>query len=113
MRDTPPQPWAHPHAYLMISERQNDVIERSREKWLRRAMPANPEPGGALKSRDPASARVSRPDAQRWAQLTSAMLEKHGRAERVDYLSCMVDHGQNYRLDRALPQSTTRTSYEA
>ena len=41
----------NPHAHLMISERQNHGITRSREQWFRRANSACPERGGAPKSR--------------------------------------------------------------
>jgi len=41
----------NPHAHLMISERQNDGIDRPREAWFGRANTAHPERGGALKSR--------------------------------------------------------------
>ena len=40
----------NPHAHLMISERANDEIERSREQWFRRYNAKAPE-GGAKKSR--------------------------------------------------------------
>ena len=42
---------AFPHAHLMISERANDGIERSREQWFRRYNAKAPEKGGAKKSR--------------------------------------------------------------
>jgi hypothetical protein len=41
----------NPHAHLMISERQNDGIERTRETFFRRANRTHPERGGAPKSR--------------------------------------------------------------
>ena len=37
----------NPHAHLMISERANDGIERSREQWFRRYNAKAPEKGGA------------------------------------------------------------------
>jgi hypothetical protein len=37
----------NPHAHLMISERWNDGIERSREQWFRRANSGHQERGGA------------------------------------------------------------------
>ena len=39
-----------PHAHLMISERANDGIERSREQWFKRYNSKEPEKGGARKS---------------------------------------------------------------
>src|SRR5262245_45829282 len=41
----------NPHAHLMISERRNDGVERSREQWFRHANSEHPERGGAPKSR--------------------------------------------------------------
>ena len=41
----------NPHAHLMISERANDGIERSREQWFKRHNAKAPEKGGARKSR--------------------------------------------------------------
>ena len=40
----------NPHAHLMISERANDGIERSREQWFKRYNSKEPEKGGARKS---------------------------------------------------------------
>ena len=40
----------NPHAHLMISERANDGIERSREQWFKRYNSKAPEKGGARKS---------------------------------------------------------------
>jgi hypothetical protein len=37
----------NPHAHLMVSERRNDGIERSREQWFRRANSEHPKRGGA------------------------------------------------------------------
>ena len=36
----------NPHAHLMISERANDGIERSREQWFKRYNSKEPEKGG-------------------------------------------------------------------
>ena len=40
----------NPHAHLMISERANDGIERSREQWFKRYNSKDPEKGRARKS---------------------------------------------------------------
>ena len=40
----------NPHAHLMISERANDGIERSREQWFKRYNSKEPEKEGARKS---------------------------------------------------------------
>ena len=77
----------NPHAHLMISERQNDGVERSREQWFRRANSAHPERGGAPKSRTFHGRQWMGKTRERWADLTNATLERCGRHERVDHRS--------------------------
>jgi hypothetical protein len=77
----------NPHAHLMFSERQNDGIERSPERWFGRADSEHPEHGGAPKSRTfhgPAWVEEAR---EKWAAMTNATLERCGRTERVDHRS--------------------------
>ena len=42
----------NPHAHLMISERANDGIERSREQWFKRYNSKEPEKGGGAQEHD-------------------------------------------------------------
>jgi MobA/MobL family len=77
----------NPHAHLMISERQNDGIERDQADWFRRANSANPERGGAPKSRTFHGREWMEHARERWAELTNQMLEARGRDERVDHRS--------------------------
>jgi hypothetical protein len=77
----------NPHAHLMISERQNDGIDRDREQWFRRANRAAPERGGAPKSRTFHGREWMEQARERWATLTNEMLERRGRDERVDHRS--------------------------
>jgi hypothetical protein len=77
----------NPHAHLMISERRNVGVERSREQWFRRANSAHPERGGASKSRTFHGREWMEHARERWAQLTNATLERCGRHERVDHRS--------------------------
>jgi hypothetical protein len=77
----------NPHAHLMISERQNDGIERDPDDWFRRANSANPERGGAPKSRTFHGREWMEHARERWADLTNQMLQAHGREERVDHRS--------------------------
>jgi hypothetical protein len=77
----------NPHAHLMISERQNDGIARTREQWFRRANKASPECGGAPKSRTFHGREWMEHARERWATLTNEMLARRGRGERVDHRS--------------------------
>lgn len=77
----------NPHAHLMISERENDGIERDRQQWFKRADRAHPEPGGTPKTRAFHGREWVEHARERWAELTNQMLERNGRAERVDHRS--------------------------
>jgi MobA/MobL family len=77
----------NPHAHLMISERRNDGVERSREQWFRRANSTHPDRGGAPKSRTLHGCEWMEHARERWAELTNATLERCGREERVDHRS--------------------------
>jgi hypothetical protein len=77
----------NPHAHLMISERQNDGIERDQSDWFRRANSADPEGGGAPKSRTFHGRDWMEQARSRWAELTNQMRESRGRHERVDHRS--------------------------
>lgn len=74
----------NPHAHLMISERQNDGIERDREQWFKRADSTHRERGGAPKTREFHGREWVEHARQRWAALTNEMFERNGRSERVD-----------------------------
>ena len=70
----------NPHAHLMISERANDGIERSREQWFKRYNSKDPEKGRAQTSerwsgRWSASALAS-PGFQKLAAYVRARLER-------------------------------------
>jgi hypothetical protein len=77
----------NPHAHLMISERKNDGIERSREQWFSRANRADPSKGGAEKTRDIHGRAWMEHARERWAELTNQTLARLGREERVDHRS--------------------------
>ena len=77
----------NPHAHLMVSERRNDGVERSREQWFRRANSTHPDRGGAPKSRTFHGREWMEHARERWAELTNATLERCGRYERVDHRS--------------------------
>ena len=91
----------NPHAHIMISERQNDGIERSREAWFRRASRSDPARGGAPKSRTFHGREWVEHARDRWASLVNERLQKLGRAERVDHRSyerqgLTVEPGRHY-----------------
>ena len=77
----------NPHAHLMFSERRNDGFERSRDQWFRRANSAQPDRGGAPKSRTFHGRGWVEQARERWAALTNQSLERAGRSERVDHRS--------------------------
>ena len=77
----------NPHAHLMISERQHDGHERSREQWFRRADSVHPERGGAPKTRSLHGHAWMEQARERWASLTNAALARAGHDVRVDHRS--------------------------
>ena len=77
----------NPHAHLMISERANDGIERSREQWFRRYNRQAPEKGGAKKSRAMMSREWVKDTREAWARGTNQALERAGQGERIDHRS--------------------------
>ena len=77
----------NPHAHLMLSERQNDGIERPREQWFRRADSQNPARGGAPKSRTFHGRAWVEAARERWARRLNEAFERKGAPERVDHRS--------------------------
>ncbi|MEQ1907680.1 MAG: MobA/MobL family protein [Vicinamibacterales bacterium] len=77
----------NPHAHVLISERSNDGIARPPEQWFRRANAADPERGGAPKSRAVHGPAWMEHTRARWAALTNQVLADRGRSERVDHRS--------------------------
>ena len=68
----------NPHAHLMISERANDGIERSREQWFRRYNAKAPEKGGAKKSRTMMSREWVKDTREAWERAANKALERAG-----------------------------------
>jgi hypothetical protein len=101
----------NPHAHLMISERQNDGIERDSDEWFRRANSADPERGGAPKTRTFHGREWMESARERWADLTNHMLEARGREERVDHRSYKrqgVDRKPGEHFGPAAPHMASR-----
>lgn len=82
----------NPHAHLMISERQNDGVERDREQWFRRANTQEPERGGAPKTREFHGGQQIEEMRERWAREVNQALEREHSRERVDHRS-LKDQG--------------------
>lgn len=81
LTDTP----RNPHCHLIISERGNDGIERTPEKWFSRANKKNPERGGAAKTRSMAHKSWLLDTRAQWADMANAALEQHGHQSRIDH----------------------------
>ena len=72
-----------PHAHLMISERANDGIERSREQWFKRYNSKEPEKGGARKSMTTRPKDWLEQTRKDWADHANQALERAGSRERI------------------------------
>ena len=77
----------NPHAHLMISERQNDGIERAREQWFARANPRRSRTRRRGEEPHASRARLGGARPRALAALTNETLERLGREERVDHRS--------------------------
>ncbi|MGB7217928.1 MAG: MobA/MobL family protein [Vicinamibacterales bacterium] len=77
----------NPHAHLIISERQNDGLGRTREGWFRRANSRDPAHGGAPKSRTFHGREWVERARERWADRLNEAFERKGSPERVDHRS--------------------------
>ena len=83
LSDKPEKP-DNPHCHLMISERMNDGMDRTPETWFKRYNRANPEKGGALKSRSCLPVEWLENTRKSWAEHANRALERAGSAERID-----------------------------
>ncbi|MDE2756421.1 MAG: MobA/MobL family protein, partial [Acidobacteriota bacterium] len=77
----------NPHCHLMISERANDGIEREADEWFKRANRAEPERGGALKTRTLQTKDWLLTTREAWAAEANQALERAGEPERIDHRS--------------------------
>ena len=78
---------SNPHCHLMMSERANDGIEREPEQWFKRANRAEPELGGALKTRTLQTKDWLVATREAWAEQANQALERAGEVERIDHRS--------------------------
>ena len=77
----------NPHAHLLISERSNDGLARTKADWFKRANKAQLDRGGAPKVRQFHGRQKIHQMRERFAELTNQHLEKAKRLERVSHLS--------------------------
>ena len=94
----------NPHVHLMISERGLDGHARDAEQWFKRANKANPEKGGALKTRSFMNKEWLENTRKAWETAANTALDRAGRTERIDHRSLAaqreeaIERGQ---VDRA------------
>ena len=84
LSDEPGKP-DNPHCHLMISERMNDGLGRTPATWFKRYNRAEPERGGALKSRSCLPVEWLENTRRSWAEHANRALERAGSAERIDH----------------------------
>ena len=95
----------NPHVHLMISERGLDGHDRDAEQWFKRANKANPEQGGALKTRSFMNKEWLENTRKAWETAANTALDRAGRAERIDHRSLAaqreeaIERGQVDRAD--------------
>ena len=93
----------NPHVHLMISERGLDGHARNAEQWFKRANKANPEKGGALKTRSLNKEWLAN-TRQAWETAANGALERAGRSERIDHRSLAAQRAEAIergQVDRA------------
>ena len=77
----------NPHMHLMISERGLDGHARDAETWFKRANTAEPEKGGAKKTRSMMGKEWLEQTREKWEQTANQALERAGRDERISSAS--------------------------
>ena len=75
----------NPHCHLIISERRNDGIARSRRQWFRRYNAKVPAQGGARKSTSLRPREWLTDTRRAWADLCNLALEDAGHDTRIDH----------------------------
>ena len=88
----------------MFSERGNDGMARSAERWFKRYNPKAPAQGGARKSRAAKAGDWLDTTRHAWEQTANQALERAGREERIDGRSLAARRDAAHRegdLERA------------
>lgn len=101
----------NPHCHLIFSERHNDGIERTAEKFFKRANGKDLALGGAKKSTYANSREFVQDIRTKWRELANYHLEKSGYAARIDersYKNQGVEQQARPRLDRVTWQELKR-----
>ena len=94
----------NPHVHLMISERGLDGHARDAEQWFKRANKADPEKGGALKTRSFMNKEWLGNTRKAWETAANTALERAGRSERIDHRSLAAQRAEAIergQVDRA------------
>lgn len=87
----------NPHCHLMISERVNDGLFRSPEKWFKRHDRKKPDQSGARKTDKLKPKEWLRSVREDWASIANFTLERAGFDERIDHRS-LIDQGIHDRV---------------
>lgn len=93
----------NPHCHLIFSERQLDGINRTAEKFFKRANTKNAEKGGAKKTADFRDREFIKSVRKTWSEQANLALEKYGHSARIDdrsYQEQGIDKAPRSRLDR-------------
>lgn len=77
----------NPHAHVMISERQNDGVERDEKQWFSRFNRDEPDRGGAEKTMNLRSKEWLEDTRENWSREVNRAYEEEGRRERIDHRS--------------------------
>lgn len=78
----------NPHCHLIISERKNDGIDRSDDRWFKRYNANEPElKGGAQKTTSLMPRQWFDDTVRQWAEFANRHLEKAGHEVRIDHRS--------------------------
>lgn len=85
-----------PHAHIMMSQRVNDGIERSPERYFKRYNAKFPERGGAKKDSPSITPTQAKQDLkelrQRWEAKHNEHMQRHGHNQKIDSRS-LKDRG--------------------
>ena len=97
----------NPHCHLMISERVNDGLFRSPEKWFKRHDRKKPDRSGARKTDKLKPKKWLQQTREDWAGIANLALQRAGFDERIDHRT-LIDQGVQDRAPQIhLGQATT------